>query len=253
MKILALAFLALSACSSFAVMVTHAGDSLGLGPEWRNPLVPKVLDGDEDNILGSDGYLLYATSPNGTQAGIGGNDVWSFPSYASISTGATSKRYRGNAQIENPVAGGTYNGTLQSGIAYYQAGLGQRFHFLDINFSQTLSKPVRIGFFVVGYATSNVPSKFELISGATSLAYYPPVHSTGSQFDYMFFDISGITAGTQISLFVTSSTDPGSLNRNPEIAGVTFDSVVPEPSTLVATAIATIMGYCRTRRRTTHK
>src|SRR5512138_1409147 len=92
----------LLAWSSQAAWVNYIGADLNTGGAWRTPTVIKPLDGNADNLYGSDGYLL-ATSPNG--------DLAQNPSYATAARLAIYGYYGGDQTnphyllLDNPSGG----------------------------------------------------------------------------------------------------------------------------------------------------
>ena len=98
----------LLAWSSQAAWVSYVGADLNTSGAWRTPAVIKPLDGNGDNLYGSDGYLL-ATSPNG--------DLAQNPSFATATRLAIYGYYGGDQTnphyllLDNP-SGGSMNAGL---------------------------------------------------------------------------------------------------------------------------------------------
>jgi hypothetical protein len=197
---------------------------------WRNATTAKPLDGDGDDILGTDGYDL-----SGSSAPL------LLPSYVLSSTvGGAHNQTRG--LVDDPanptgadIAGGWSGGNSASGT----------FGTFVFQGSTMATETLRLG--VLYDSDWNLTwgtQTFTLTQtvGGSDTATTPTLTLAGDGVDVVYFDITGIQDG---DTFVLSYTDVA-INWA-HIGGVTFDTVtVPEPTT---TALLGLGGLALILRR----
>lgn len=100
---LATLFASLLLGSTQAATIIHAGSDTTTGGAWRTSSVTKTLDGDGNNIYGTDGYLLTTST-----------DRLVNPSYATITRASTSTfgGISGYTLVDNPTGGAA----VQTGV-----------------------------------------------------------------------------------------------------------------------------------------
>jgi hypothetical protein len=205
----------------------HANDAT-VG--WRNATTAKPLDGDGDNIFGTDGYDL-----SGSSAPL------SLPSYvlSSVVTG-NHNQTRGNVDDPADPTGADIAGGWSGG-----SGASATFGTFVFQGSALATETLRLG--VLYDSDWNLAwgtQTFTLTQtvGGTDSVTTPTLTLAGDGVDVAFFDITGIQDG---HTFVLSYTDVA-INWA-HIGGVTFDTVaVPEPTT---TALLGLGGLALILRR----
>lgn len=238
-KTLALAALAVAATTGFtsAATIVIAGGQSNFEAHtndptdgWRNTTTAKPLDGDGDNIFGTDGYDL-----SGSSAPL------ALPAYVFSSTiGGGHNQTRG--LVDDPtdptgadIAGGWSGGNGASGT----------FGTFVFQGGTLATETLRLG--VLYDSDWNLAwgtQTFTLTQtvGGTDSVTTPTLALAGDGVDIAFFDITGIQDG---DTFVLSYTDVAIGWAH--IGGVTFDTVVvPEPST---TALLGLGGLALILRR----
>ncbi|MBT7959702.1 MAG: PEP-CTERM sorting domain-containing protein [Akkermansiaceae bacterium] len=197
---------------------------------WRNATTAKPLDGDGDNVLGTDGYDL-----SGNSAPL------LLPSYV-LSSVVSGNHNQTRGNVDDPadptgadIAGGWSGGSSASGT----------FGTFVFQGSTMATETLRLG--VLYDSDWNLAwgtQTFTLTQtvGGSDAATTPTLTLAGDGVDVAFFDITGIQDG---DTFVLSYTDVA-INWA-HIGGVTFDTVtVPEPTT---TALLGLGGLALILRR----
>ena len=226
---------AFSISSAGAVTIDYAGVQFGvedsttntLTTGWRNPTPAKPLDIDGDNILGSDGYLIYF------------NRI-SNPSYATIATTGYINRNNAPVNWDDPTdptgadftAGGFYH-DASAGLGVMS---GQLLSFVITN-PLPVGETLRLG--VLFDVTSSGTASYTLtqtVGGSSSVT--TPVFAFDAQaLDVAFFDISSVSVGDTFVIQATSIS--GSTLE--QVAGITFDTGMPGP--ISSTYTDWIAGY----------
>ena len=198
--------------------VTNVGAITDLGSGWRTSAIPKSLDGDGNNVLGTDGYYLLGGSPTSS----------SQPGYVS-SWSLTSTTYPGNslyASIDNPTTTpGSSPTKEQSGTANAQPGSNLGSSILSFVFGQAVPSHVRVGVMIdnldsVTYNPSYV-RVFQVggVGDSGQISTGSPVYNDSVP-DWIFFDIDGAYPGTQYE--VEAFGGPLGLGT---IGAISFDTV----------------------------
>jgi len=196
---------------------------------WRNATTVKPLDGDGDNILGTDGYDL-----SGSSAPL------LLPSYV-LSSAVAGNHNQTRGLVDDPadptgsdIAGGWSGGSGSSGT----------FGTFVFQGTSLATETLRLGvLYDSDWSIAWGTQTFTLTQtvGGSATATTPTLTLAGDGVDAAFFDIAGIQDG---DTFVLSYTDISIGWAH--IGGVTFDTVVPEPSSL---AILGLGGLLIARRR----
>lgn len=238
-----LAVVAITLCllctTANADVITHPGDQIDLGSGWRTSTVAKPLDIDGNNVLGTDGYQMV-------------NKAAVLPSYVS-SMGILSGTYGGNASyasIDDPLLVPPNGGGLfVTGTMNPAPGLGNPADLYSFTFnSLASSRTVRVGLMVdnLDGAGFNADS-LELVQTAGGVATSGVIPTTSLSFnnrtpDWLFFDISGIKNGDAFKV-----VGVGGSSTTATLGGIAFDSVVPEPSTLMLFGLGGLLVWWRRR------
>lgn len=222
----------LTSPTSHGAIVTYAGSQLNVG-DFRTTTVTKTLDIDGNNVYGTDGYYFWGTSKPPV------NELtFASPSYISH-VGVSSTTVSGLTVIEG--AYGTMDDpTLPPGPSVSDitpgivggVGTGNLFEFhlsgspwphtvrMGISLLGDTEHPLSLTVFTYDPGLAAVTS-LATASVSSPAGYGPP--------DFYFFDLRNVPANEWIVLYGTANTgSPFNFNF---ISGVTFDSVVPEPST----------------------
>jgi hypothetical protein len=211
-------------------VIASPGSLMDLGAGWRTSSVSKYgLDLDGNGILGNDGYWTFGANASTLQ-----------PGYISdvVITGSV---YPGNgsyAQIDDPL---TTPGP--SPTKYTSGTLNPFVNGAYSDFSFTLSGDVP-GLIRIGLMIDNLdiagynPSALQIVD-TTDNVTSPPIATTSTEFndrtpDWVFFDISGASAGEEFSVDVYSG--PNGCNC---LGAISFDSAsIPEPTSAALLALA---------------
>jgi hypothetical protein len=245
----ALAILAASHTSSAAIIVAGGGSDLEIGASWRTQSVAKTDPANTSNalgnVLGQDGYWV-----------VGANQRIVMPSY--ISSWSTNSVYPGNlnyASIDDPstTPGGSPT-TLVSGIVSPVNGssfVGQ--YQPDLGFTVNSSVPRE---FQVAVLVDNLDlAAFNAASislwnfggpdnpgGVSAAPYLASVATTSAAYndrvpDLIYFTVTGAQAGDEFYVGGLAGA-----NADAAAAVFAFDTVVPEPASIVALAGLCGMG-----------
>jgi hypothetical protein len=193
---------------------------------WRNATTAKTLDIDGDNIIGTDGYDI---------AG-GGPEV--LPSYVSSATFSGGHNQL-HGFMDDPLdpdgtdMGAGWTGNSSGNTIVFQG-------------SDLTTKTLRLGvLYDSGWSLAWGTQTFTLTQtvGGSASATTPTLTLAGDGIDVAYFDVTGVQDGDTLKLTVADV----SINWN-HMAGVTFDTVIPEPATMSLLALGGL-GLLRRRRR----
>jgi len=265
--IISLALFVATTCS--ASIITFIGENSTNAASWRTPTVPKTINPAGNNIYGNDGYVMFGTTSTlPTQPSTAtGQDVFHFnstvstvpptvpstvpwttlnvqPSYVSAIPAAPGSGFNrvetatGFLSMDNPSGG-----LMKSGFAFAPASSGFKSLF---TFTVNGSVPST---FDVGLFFNNSSGNFGALVQAEITDGTPQGTAIGSRtvfgnIDALFFTISGATPGTVFTVEGLASTPSLDL----DISGITFDTPIPEPTTLGGCAIAALAFICFGRR-----
>lgn len=209
---------------------------------WRTSSVVKTLDGDGDNVYGTDGY--YMAGPVGITV----------PIYLqSVSLSATNYGGDGNyAVIDSP---SNVPNNVTSGLFFRTNTFAT---VMSFTVSSTLvgSKSFRVGilnnnqghssndnsgltpdFIGVNQTSGGSATSGTLDSSSTPTPFQARAH-------WIFFDISGAVANDTFAINIGSDGAP---HNQTGIGGLTFDTI-PEPTSMGLLGLG-LMGLCARRRR----
>jgi hypothetical protein len=228
-------------------VITSPGSLMDLGAGWRTSSVSKDgLDLDGNGVPGNDGYWTFGANASMLQ-----------PSYAS-GVAITGSVYPGNgsyAQIDNPST------TPGPSPTTYTSGTLNPFvngAYADVSFTVSGNVPglIRVGLMIDNLDIAGYnPSALQIVD-ATDGVSSPLIATTSAEFndripDWVFFDISGGSAGEVFDVDVYSG--PNGCNC---LGAVSFDSAsgnasIPEPTSVALLGFALASLLVAARRRTT--
>lgn len=206
---------------------------------WRTASVEKPLDGDGDNIYGTEGYVLYQWLNSGFNGSYDpANTVRSLPAYlASVSDPPRGWGGGANANFStaDDPAGGTHNATHG--------------HSGNPGGTITIDRADDDAFRLTIMASNELPrgesfSQFFSVQNGTSDAAIAE-HVGDDDVQYFLFDIPAGMDPIRIGFGPSSSDNPG-------LMGLAFDHPVPEPSSMVLAGFGAMamLGLVSRRRRT---
>jgi hypothetical protein len=208
---------------SQAAVISALGADANRGETWRSTSDPKpaLFDPNGDNAYGSDGYIIYGTSPN-----FGGSVQYALPGYigsvftASGLTPNNSVAYAPLDDPSNPISATVPNLTL-TGLRYEASGtpLAYRDYLTfvlatDQTFVLSVIMDTSSGDEALGARVTG-PGGVFAVQAAPALNGIP---------DYLFFQVSGL-AGDAITLALQNNAGGTSY-----LSGVGFEMLAPEPS-----------------------
>ncbi len=254
---------------------------------WRSDSVTKALDIDGNNVYGSDGYALFATQFNWPNQGCCGSvqavnsatypNLIDLPSYVSASQFLVNNKiggwnyaliddptlvngYRdynwGNTQVPAVVPANSQspyvkmgniegNDILGNNARTGPNGAGRWGFTLGADVPQT----VRVSVMSDGYDGTNWSATEVLLARVDNVGGILDIVGSGALtrnrfVDMHTFDIVGGQAGENYAIFAKASGD-----GQGAIAGVAFDSVVPEPTgvVLLLWAVGSLVAFPKRR------
>lgn len=198
-----------------AVTITYVGRHLDLGASWRTAAVAKPLDGDGDNVFGTDAFAVWT-----------GPESWN--NYVAFVSKAAAATYPSYYDIDNPVGAGVIN----SGTLSVNAGYGNEATLFTFQVNVVGPAPAT---FRVGIMTDNldnsgyVPSSLTLAYGSSNVtAAIDATQGDNQDPDWTFFDISGAANGDTFTV-----KGAGGPYGYVTCGAVSFDAVpTPTPTTI---------------------
>jgi len=217
---------------------TNAAHQLSDGG-WRYSGTPKTYDPSGDNVLGTDGFSLFGISSTYT----------SLPSYvSSVSSSLATFSGGAYAQINDPTTSSPTAPSIQSGTLYLN-GVAANTEVQMFQFTLTGTVP---GSFQVGLLFDNVDNgvtatgnSFRITGSNGGDSGLLSVASPNNVPDWYFFNITGGQAGDVYTVFEDTGASPG----NVLVGGVSFDSPVPEPTSLLLLGVGASGLLLRRSRR----
>ena len=203
-----------------------------------NPDTPTVIDSVTVGMDGVAGYDFFS-------AGGSGVDVESDPAYATVTKQAPGQF--GFSGYSTLTIGGTATNT---GVIYYQGNANTFAQTAAISLTSGVPSSFNLGFLDgnTNDPGNNAVYELELLnSGGTQVGPTLTVNSspgaTEDTNDFYFATITGAAAGDTVEV-LSEGTEQSTL------AGITFSSVVPEPSTyaLSLAGIGALLVFARLRR-----
>ncbi|MEM6332026.1 MAG: PEP-CTERM sorting domain-containing protein [Planctomycetota bacterium] len=230
--------------------------------QWRTDTLAKTLDLDGDDVYGTEGYIAFATTPVGASfandypasanfaftmsgAGASGSNPAGLTTLIDLPTGVTAAD--GSLLLNGGVGAGFY-GTIDNPLGGDNAvGFAVRNTFGgDPNGVAGNVMTFTIGADTPGAGVAGATLRLGLllVNDTFAVADFTRVQSdnnTGFIENFagdfgqtiMFYDITDYEAGDEIEVWLQAR----STNNRVGISGVTFDVVVPEPSSLVLASL----------------
>ena len=195
---------------------------------WRNASTAKLFDADGDNVIGTDGYDF-----------VGSSTVISLPAYVASATTSGGHNDNNRGLVDNPLdpsgadIGLGWNGNGSTTLVFQGGTLA----------AETLRLAVlHDGTWNLGQGTQTFTLTQTAGTGSDSVTT-PTLTLAGDGLDVAYFDIAGIQDGDTFSLTRTGVSIPWR-----HLAGVAFDTVIPEPSSLALLGLGGLMMIKRRRR-----
>jgi len=258
--IVSLALFVATTCS--ASIITFFGENSDNADRWRTADVPKTINPAGNNIYGNDGYVMFGTTSTASTATIrtSGIDPFSFRSTASGSDWITL-----NTRLNVPpspsyvstigvVAGSGFNGMQTASGFEAMDNPAPAGGFMKSGFAFAPGANVFKDLFTFS-VNGSVPSTFTLglffnnstvveVGGLSQARITDSAGGTATglrtefgNIDALFFNISGATAG---DLFTVAGLTLSPSNLE-DVSGITFDTTIPEPTTLGGCAVAVLV------------
>ena len=207
-----------------ATVISYVSADLDEGSAWRTTTDSKPLDGDRDNVYGTDGWLSLAYSSN------------KHPAYGTIwLTSQSQASNSGYALIDDPLGSGNIrSGTTTSSSASSYFPSSGKYDAMAFTFEKAdvSTKTIRIGLMTDNLDNSAYNSgSLTLRSRDTDASATVTLDATKGYDnvpDWYFFDVSG--AASSDAFYVIGTPGPGGLVT---VGAATLDTVVPEPTSLV--------------------
>ncbi len=216
----ALAALATSPTVGFAATVTYDGKDNATQAAWRDPAVAKTLDQGEDNIYGTDGYVLFewGRANWSWSARNAANDLSNLPPYISSVTDSFQNGYRSDGvygQMNNPAAFGTnHMGTM----ATYDGWLWDPVPVVVHRNGNTGA--FRLTVFTTHYdAAAPSPIQVWVNSGGANVGGAELDYTSGGT-NYMVFTVGAGTENVDIRIY----------GQYARISGLAFDGLQAQPA-----------------------
>lgn len=222
---------ALATLAAHAAQIAASGaDTATTRDAWRTPSVVKRLDADADNRYGTDGYLMFHTGYSGDKFDLRPNVMLNasdaLPRYVSVSPAGASASLGAAtfALIDDPTEP---TSDLLSGAAIVPGvELGGEASMFKLAFNNPPAKGVRVGL-MVNNAIDRNPGALRLAMNgdAAVTASHQTAQGVRGQACYYFFDVTGLSTGDSLTLFVTEDTTDKNKSGEVRIGGLTFDSL----------------------------
>jgi len=240
---------------SSASVITYSGEDLN-AQSWRTPSVSKPLLSDGSGIYGQDGYVVFAIAPNGVQnppgtvtsvnpftyvdgANTAVRTVVSTPTYVSAftaSSGFTTIKQPGTFPRFDDPRSANGQPQIDSGVGSNLAGSIASFvPVFSFTVSSSVPKAFNVTLLFANGSGEGQINQAQITSSIGGSAI--GTQTTVSNVDALVFQINGATNGEVFTIGLKNATT-GVLNA--DIAGIAFNTVLPEPSTLAVSAVAVV-------------
>jgi hypothetical protein len=236
--------------------ISYLGTDSTTADGWRSTGVTKAAayDPNGDNVYGNDGYYIaYGTSTTGGSGTIANNVMSSLPSYVSSIAAPVTDLKNGlfvagsYGALDDPSAGtaSTVSNLKETGL--WDANGTTAYFTITLNSNAAFVLGVIVG---THDSTANYKAGSVLVSGSngdsSGTIDVSSYTVTRLRADYVFFEING-TAGETITVTLTPTAGAGYATTS----GLTFETVVPEPSTVVLglAGAASLLAYAWRKRR----
>ena len=233
------------ACSALqlrAAEITVAGTDNATGGRWRSKSKSKSLDADGDNVYGTAGYVVFATSPAGSKSGevtVGDpleapGTLKSIPPFltlapAQVNTGAQAAASAfGYPEIDSPEKSSTQ---IQAGMAAVvqlePTDMVVTSPVAEIKVGDGFPEGgVRVGVMATGFG-SDKPETFILkqTNGGEAVESAPAAVTKEFTIGYVFFDIKKATAGDVFTVTIRKRLESEGDQPTASYVGLTFDPI----------------------------
>jgi len=232
--------------TAHATTIVQAGSQLDIGDGLRSTDVPKTLDGDGDNVYGSDGYLFPNTDPTVPPTGPGGSrgpagtgSKQSLPAYITGRSNASGREGYGGygyKAIDDPaLPPGAAVSNITSGIGGENQSTGLNtvvplYNFtLSSNAGDFPANGFRVGVLVNQTGGQDFPEQLRVTSASGDSEAMAV--ATGLSANSMYFvDVVNPTPGETLTVRLGNLAASGKGIQKAYIGGVTFDSLsTPTP------------------------
>jgi len=187
---------------------------------WRNVSPLKPLDIDGDNILGTDGYKL--------------KNVGSNPSYATVTVVAPNANNNTEGKVWDTPSNPSGADTIMAG-AFHDNAAGSGVTTVPllrfvISGTDLDGKTLRLGVLHdIQCAGTNTATYTVSQTNSLATVTTPVLPWDGAALDVSFFDIKEAVAGDTFDITATTISTTFYPNAFEQVAGITFDSIVPPP------------------------
>lgn len=211
-----------------AQIAASGADTATTRDAWRTPSVAKRLDADGDNRYGSDGYLMFHTGYSGDKHSLKPNVFLNaseaLPRYVSVQPAGASASLGAAAfaLIDDPTEP---TSDMLSGVAIISGvPLGAEVSMFKLVLKNPPPKGVRVGV-MVNNAVDRNPGAIRLaLDGDTAItASHQTAQGARSQACYYFFDVTELSGGATLTLYVTEDTTDKNRSGEVRVGGLTFD------------------------------
>ncbi|MCU0792662.1 MAG: hypothetical protein MUE42_07390 [Opitutaceae bacterium] len=213
-----------------AQIAASGADTTTTRDAWRTASVAKPLDVDGDNVYGTDGYLMFQTGYSGDKHVVKPNVFAdasdALPRYVTVlPAGATASLGSAKfAMIDDPTEPGS---DLLSGVALVSGvAPGAEVSIFKLVLKNQPAQGVRVGVMVNNAVDRNPGAvRLALDGDATVTATHHTAQSARNQACYFFFDVTGLSGTSTLTLYVTEDTTDNNKSGEVRIGGLTFDTL----------------------------
>lgn len=238
-----------------ASVITFSGEDIN-AQSWRTPSVSKPLLSDGSGIYGKDGYAVFAIAPNGvsnppgTVNGVnpftyvdGANpavtSVVSQPTYVSAFTalaGFNTIKQPGTFQRFDDPRSANGQPQIDSGAGSNPSGSTTTFvSVFTFTVNSSVPKAFNVTLLFANNSGEGQISQSKITSSISGTA--TGIQTQINNVDALVFQINGAANGEVFTIGLENATT-GPLSA--DIAGIAFNTVLPEPSTLAVSAMAVV-------------
>lgn len=230
---------------------------------WSRTSVVKTFDIDADDYYGTDGYTWINTDDSsGAKKTVFHSLDESAPSYfaggiAYTGVGAGASGSFSGAQDRLSATDTPPNENVgYAGVDYPSGDSGvqtlQEVFAYTMNRNMASSETIRVGVVLDSLADSQIGADaLRLVAGGSPADATLVANSRDGTMDMYFFDVTGLSNGEEIQLWLSNATASTAGFNAATIGGVTFDSFlapVPEPATAMLVVLG-LAGLAMNRRR----